>query len=132
LPALKFGNPGLEPEEVTSFDISTEWYFAEAAIASIGYFHKTRTNIIAGQNESASLDANGLRETNPECLGGGLWNTAVQPNVLGNPDSVGLGVDVSSVINDSAETTQSGIEMSFQYDLSNFKKDLVWHLVLVY
>ena len=124
--ALKVGNPGLEPEEVTSFDISAEWYFAEAAVASIGYFHKTRTNIIAGQNESASLDANGLRETNPECLGGGLWNPAVQPNVLGNPDSVGLCVDVSSVINDSAETTQSGIEMSFQYDLSSFEKDLGW------
>ncbi len=43
--AVNLGNPGLEPEEVDSFDIAFEWYFADSAIASIGYFRKERTNI---------------------------------------------------------------------------------------
>ena len=33
----------LQNEEITSFDISAEWYFAEASLVSIGYFYKKRT-----------------------------------------------------------------------------------------
>ena len=40
------GNPYLEPEESTNFDLSTEWYFATAGSVSLGLFHKKLDNII--------------------------------------------------------------------------------------
>ncbi|GAA6206461.1 TonB-dependent receptor [Thalassotalea sp. SU-HH00458] len=124
--AVELGNAALEPEEVTSFDIGVEWYFAEAAVISIGYFKKDRTNLFVTELDSATLDANGWRDSNPACSGGGIWNPAVQPNVLGDPNTVGLCVDRESKFNDSATTTQSGFEMAFQYDLSSFEEQLGW------
>ena len=124
--SVEIGNPALEPEEVTSFDLSAEWYFAEAAVASIGYFRKERTNLFVTSVDFATLDANGLRDANPACSGGGIYNPAAQPNVLGDPDTTGLCVDRETVFNDSATTTQSGIEMAVQYDLSSFEDDLGW------
>ena len=124
--ALELGNAGLEPEEVTSFDISAEWYFAEAAVLSIGYFKKDRTNLFVTSLDSATLDGSGLRDSDPACSGGGIWNPAVQPNVLGDPNTEGLCVDRESKFNDSSTVTQSGIEMAFQYDLSSFEDDLGW------
>tara|TARA_R110001583_G_scaffold73609_5_gene204695 strand:+ start:1723 stop:4731 length:3009 start_codon:yes stop_codon:yes gene_type:complete len=124
--SVEIGNAALEPEEVTSFDLSAEWYFAEAAVVSIGYFKKERTNLFVTQLESAAIDANGWREPGPTCPGGGIYNPAVQPNAIGDPNTVGLCVDVETKFNDSATTTQTGIEMAFQYDLSSFENDLGW------
>lgn len=128
--AVALGNPGLEPEEITSFDIGVEWYFAEAAVASIGYFKKDRTNIFGVDFEGAALSPNGEggfdRETDPSCPGGGFYNPIVVPNVLGNPEQLGLCVDKSTPGNDPDTTTQTGIEMAMQYDLSSFEDDLGW------
>ncbi|MBA6364023.1 TonB-dependent receptor [Colwellia sp. BRX8-4] len=124
--SVEIGNAGLEPEEVTSFDLSAEWYFAEAAVVSIGYFKKERTNLFVTQLESAAIDANGWREPGPTCAGGGIYNPAVQPNAIGDPNTTGLCVDVETLFNDTATTTQSGIEMAVQYDLSSFEEDLGW------
>ena len=129
---VALGNPGLEPEEVDSLDISVEWYFAPGAIASIGYFTKDRTNIFGSRFEGALLvedptTTSGLaRETDPSCPGGGIWNPTVIPNVLGDPDTVGLCVDFTQPANDSSTTTQSGFEFAFQYDLSSFEDKLGW------
>jgi TonB-dependent receptor len=126
------GNPNLKPEEVDSFDLSVEWYFAEAAVVSLGYFHKDRTNIISPIFEGALLVSDptlpgGLaRETDPSCPGGGIWNPTVIPNILGDPDTLGLCVDYETVTNDPATTTQSGFEFAFQYDLSSFEDKLGW------
>ena len=128
--AVSLGNPSLEPEEVESFDISAEWYFAPAAVASIGYFTKDRTNLFSSTFEGALLipDAGSTsgfsRETDPSCPGGGIFNPDVIPNVLGDPDTFGLCVDFNQPANDPATTTQDGIELAFQYDLSNF--DFGW------
>ncbi|MBL4630485.1 MAG: TonB-dependent receptor [Paraglaciecola sp.] len=128
--AVSLGNPGLEPEEVQSFDIGVEWYFAEAAVASIGYFKKDRTNIFGNDFEGALVTEDGaggfLRETDPSCPGGGFFNPIVVPNVLGDPEQLGLCVDKSTPGNDPETTTQTGIEMAFQYDLSSFEDDLGW------
>ncbi len=124
--AVSLGNPNLEPQEVDSFDISAEWYFAESAVASIGFFRKDRTNLFATTLDSAALDANGLREPGPNCPGGGIYNPAVQPNILGDPNTTGLCVDFETIVNDPAETTQEGIEIAFQYDLSSFEDKLGW------
>lgn len=127
---VDLGNPGLEPEEVTSIDVSAEWYFAPAAVVSIGYFTKDRTNIFGDDFEGALLIDDGaggfLRETDPTCPGGGVFNPDVIPNVLGDPNSTGLCVDFSQPGNDPATTTQSGWEFAFQYDLSSYEDRIGW------
>jgi len=130
--AVRLGNPGLEPEEVDSFDIAAEWYFAPSAVASIGYFRKDRTNIFGQNFEGALLipsttTTGGFeRETNPACPGGGIFNPEVVPNQLGDPNTTGLCVDFTQPGNDPETTTQKGIELAFQYDLSTFEDRLGW------
>lgn len=130
--AINQGNPALEPEEVDSFDLSVEWYFADAAVVSLGYFHKDRTNIIGQVFDGAllvpdpSLPGGLARETDPNCPGGGIWNPTVIPNILGDPNTVGLCVDYQTWTNDPVTTTQQGIEFSVQYDLSSFEDTLGW------
>jgi TonB-dependent receptor len=130
---VSLGNPSLQPEEVDSFDISAEWYFAPSAVASIGYFSKDRTNIFGQDFEGALLTASDqffpdgyVRETNPSCPGGGVFNPEVIPNVLGDPGNTGLCVDFTQPGNDPVTTTQSGIELAFQYDLSSYEDTLGW------
>jgi TonB-dependent receptor len=128
--AVELGNPGLEPEEVESFDLSLEWYFAEAAILSAGYFNKKRTNIFGSYYEGAALTENSdgsfSRDATAPCEGGGVYNPIVVPNVLGDPSTTGLCVDFTQPANDPETTTQSGFEFAFQYDLSSFEKELGW------
>ena len=131
--SVSLGNPGLEPEEVDSFDISAEWYFAPSAVVSVGYFSKDRTNIFGQDFEGALLTpsdeyfADGfVRETDPSCPGGGIFNPEVVPNVLGDPAQNGMCVDFTQPGNDPTTTTQSGIELAFQYDLSSFEDSLGW------
>ena len=130
--SVSLGNPGLEPEQVDSFDIAAEWYFAPAAVVSVGYFTKDRTNIFGQDFEGALLiaDPNSVsgfsRETDPNCPGGGIFNPVVVPNVLGDPNTLGLCVDFTQPGNDSATTTQSGFEFAFQYDLSSFEDKIGW------
>ena len=47
---------------------------------------------------------------------------------MGDPNYTGLGlcVDFTIPTNDPATTTQSGIELAFQYDLSSFEDKLGW------
>jgi TonB-dependent receptor len=130
--AISLGNPGLEPEEVDSFDLAVEWYFAPSAIASIGYFSKDRTNIFGQDFEGALLQSSTAttggfaRETDPTCPGGGIYNPDVVPNQLGDPNVNGMCVDFTQPGNDPATTTQSGIELAFQYDLSSYEEQLGW------
>ncbi len=130
--AIDQGNPNLKPEEVDSLDLAVEWYFAESALVSLGYFTKDRTDIIGQVFEGALLvndptSTSGLaRETDPSCPGGGIWNPTVIPNVLGDPNVLGLCVDYQTWTNDPSTTTQSGFEFALQYDLSGFENRLGW------
>jgi TonB-dependent receptor len=130
--AVNFGNPGLRPEEVNSWDLAVEWYFAPAAVVNIGYFEKDRTDIFGIDFEGALLipdptSVSGFRrETDPNCPGGGTYNPEVVPNVLGDPNTLGLCVDFTIPGNDPSVTTQSGIEIAFQYDLAEWEDKLGW------
>ncbi len=131
--AVALGNPGLLPEEVDSIDLALEWYFAPRAVVSVGYFTKDRTNIFGVDFEGAALlpdptnTTGGLsRETDPSCPGGGIFNPQVIPNVLGDPNTLGLCVDFTQPGNDPDTTTQSGWEFAFQYDLEQFEDRLGW------
>ena len=127
-PAVSIGNPDLEPEEVTSFDISAEWYFDEASVVSLGYFHKKRKDLHVSQQSNPFEDPNtGFRDTEgPICEQGGFWNPIADVNVFGPDGGVGVCVPLSTTINDDGETTQKGYEFAFQYDLSSFEDELGW------
>ena len=126
-PNVQIGNPGLLPEEVTSYDLSAEWYFAESSVLSIGYFHKTRKDLHVEQIVSPYEDpVTGYRDLTDPCEDGGIFNPIADINVFGPDLGTGVCVGTETKINDSGETTQKGIEIAVQYDLSQFEKDLGW------
>jgi iron complex outermembrane receptor protein len=124
--AVEIGNPNLAPETVTSFDLSAEWYFAEASVISVGYFHKERSNLFVTQLEDVPVDGNGYRDITDPCEGGGIFNPLPDRNVLSDQPGNGLCVPIETIVNDSAQTTQSGFEFSFQYSLAEFEEQLGW------
>ncbi len=130
-PAVNLGNPGLEPEEVESFDISAEWYFAEGSVVSVGYFNKKRSGLFVTQSEDPEtnlVDGRYLRDITAPCEGGGIFNPIADQNVF-VPDGVtGVGICVPSSqrVNGSGETTQKGFEFAVQYDFAQFEEQLGW------
>ena len=126
-PSVNLGNPALKPEEVESFDISAEWYFAPSSVVSIGYFNKKRTGLFVTQNESPyEAPGTGYRDTTAPCEGGGIFNPIADINVFGPTPGVGVCVPSSQKVNGEGENTQKGIELAIQYDLSRFEEQLGW------
>lgn len=122
--AVNIGNPDLQPETVTSFDASLSWYFAPAAVFSVGFFHKKRTDLFQTFTEAAIEDENGFRDITAPCEGGGIFNPLPDRNVLSDVPGNGLCVPLNERVNDPGQTTQTGIEVAFQYDLSAFEDTL--------
>lgn len=128
--AVNRGNPNLEPETVLSFDLSAEYYFAPSSLVSIGVFHKIRDNLFASVTESPPDNAVGgvvNRSRDQACPGGGVYNPIAIINV-NNParGQSGICVPLTSTFNVDGETTQTGIEAAFQYDLSQWEDKLGW------
>ena len=125
-PPVAIGNPNLEPEEVSSIDLTAEWYFAPTSVVSVGYFRKVRTGLFVRTQEDPFEDpVTGFRDISDPCEDGGIFNPIADINVFG-PAGVGVCVPVSTTVNGAGETTQSGIEIAFQYDLSQFEDELGW------
>lgn len=146
----RVGNADLEPEEIESFDISLEWYFAPASLVSVGYFQKTRSNLFGQTIEQPGVVGDGLREQQdifnrdgPDvggsddgaaCALGGVFSEDTDAGIFRNTDLAnrgsdnGRGVCVGNAtrFNASGETKQSGFEFSFQYSLAEFEEDLGW------
>ena len=122
--AVNIGNPNLAPERVTSFDIGGEWYFAPAAVLSVGLFQKKRKDLFVAQLDEPFEDADGFRDITAPCEGGGVFNPFADRNVLSPTLGNGICVPAQTFINDTGDTTQKGVEVSFQYDLSNFEDSL--------
>ena len=126
-PPVELGNPGLEPQEVTSIDLSVEWYFAPAAVVSIGYFHKERTGLFVATDSDPVEDAMGFRDITAPCEGGGIFNPIADPNVFAPPGTPpGVCVPTQQTINGAGTNTQQGVEIAFQYDLAEFEDRLGW------
>jgi iron complex outermembrane receptor protein len=124
--AVPIGNPNLSPESVTSYDLSLDWYFAPSSVISVAFFHKKRKDLFVTQLEDAPLDGNGYRDLSAPCEGGGIFNPIAFRNVLAPPNTGGQGlcVPIETTINDTASTTQTGVEVSLQYDLAQFESTL--------
>lgn len=126
-PNVAIGNPNLTPEEVISYDLAAEWYFAEASVISVGIFHKTRKDLFVDQIVSAFEDpTTGYRDLTEPCEGGGIFNPIADINVFGPELGTGVCVGTETKINDTGETTQKGIEFAVQYDLSGLESELGW------
>ena len=126
-PSVNIGNPELKPEEVSSFDLSLEWYFAPGAVASAGFFHKERSGLFVSDGETPFEDpVTGYRDTTDPCEDGGIFNPIADINVFGPNPGVGVCVPISSTFNGSGVTTQKGWEFAFQYDLAGFEDKLGW------
>ena len=121
--AVVIGNPDLAPEKVTSYDASASWYFAPASVVSVAFFHKRRTNLFVTQEFAPAVDANGYKDFTPPCEGGGIYNPIADRNVFVAPANAGTGlcVPITTTINDTAATTQTGVEVAVQGDLSSFE-----------
>ena len=123
------GNPDLVPESVWSFDVSGEWYFAPSGFVSLGVFHKTRTNLFSEVriDPFPARDANGglAIDITPPCEQGGIFNPIADRNINNvlNPGT-GICVPVTTTVNGEGNTTQTGIEVAFQYDLSRYEHAL--------
>lgn len=142
--AVNVGNPGLAPQETESFDLGVEWYFAPSAVLSVGVFQKNRTGLFVSEQENPVetpvVDANNVpllvRDVTAPCEGGGIFNPIALRNVFAPLDPVtnlqttagvaGICVPVARLVNDPGETTQKGLEVAFQYDLSEFEDRLGW------
>lgn len=119
------GNPGLLPEEVKSFDVAVEYYFAPASVVSLGYFNKKRSAIIDDVVDSPE-EIGGLRDViGPACEGGGIFSPLTEAGIFGNMET-GVCVGDQTEFNTSETTTQKGIELAVQYDLSQFADTLGW------
>jgi TonB-dependent receptor len=115
------GNPDLVPEAVWSYDLSGEYYFAPSSLVSVGVFHKVRTNLFAQRQEDPAPNVvNGQLniDITPPCEDGGIYNPIANRNINSPIQGVGICVPLSSTFNVSGETTQTGIEVGFQHDLS--------------
>lgn len=144
---ISIGNVNLAPQEVTNFDVGAEWYFAPGGFLSVGYFRKERdglfvqTSVDAEETFTEVTDAMGnvlgqasVRDITDPCEGGGIFNPIADRNVFAPLDPVtgaqqqgtGVCVAVNQVINDPGTTTQDGIEVAFQYDLSSWEDRLGW------
>lgn len=121
---VRIGNPDLAPETVTSYDASLSWYFAPSSVLSVGVYHKKRKNLFVSQLEDVFTDGNGFRDITPPCEGGGIFNPIPDRNVLSPTIGNGLCVPILTRVNDSGSTKQTGIEVAFQYDLSQFEDTL--------
>ena len=119
------GNPFLLPEEVESFDIGVEYYFAPSSVVSLGYFNKKRSAIIEDAVDLPD-ETGGLRDVvGPECEGGGIFSPLTESGIFGNGET-GVCVGNATEFNTSETTTQKGWELAFQYDLGEFEDELGW------
>ena len=124
------GNPNLTPEAVWSFDLSGEWYFAPSALFSIGVFHKERTDLFTGstvfppENLDAACRLN-IDITDP-CEDGGIFNPIANRNINSPIEGTGICTPVTVTTNGEGTTTQTGVEVAFQYDLSGWEDKLGW------
>lgn len=122
---VSVGNPALVPEQVWSFDLSAEWYFSPSSIVSLGVFHKIRTNLFSAfqDDPDPNLDSQGRLniDITPPCESGGIFNPIADRNINNPLPGNGLCVPRRTIINGEGSTTQSGVELAVQYDLSQFE-----------
>lgn len=119
------GNTGLKPMQSTNFDISAEWYYAEASYISIGYFKKDVKDFIGFETVIESPyditnPASGTRYNNAiaalNAAGDPISNASVRAMIVSqNPNDpyITPGNDatgIQAIISDSPENDRLAVE----------------------
>ena len=136
----RVGNPELEPEEIRSFDVSADWYFAPEGVFSIGYFNKKRSSLIGDIIEQPGDVGDGLRETvdifgrnggavnsannGAPCALGGVFSENTDAGIFGSGRGVCVGN--ATLFNADGSTTQEGFEAAIQYNFADWEDRLGW------
>ena len=119
------GNANLVPEAVYSFDLSGEYYFAPSSLFSVGVFHKIRTNlfspIVDFPTPIGVVNGNPQFSIDPACPGGGVFNPLANRNINSQTPGNGICAPLGSTFNVPGTTTQTGVEVAFQHDLSAYE-----------
>ena len=136
----RVGNPELEPEEIRSFDVSADWYFAPEGVFSVGYFNKKRTSLIGDIIEQPGDAGGGLREivdifgrggravnssnNGAPCALGGVFSENTDAGIFGSGRGVCVGN--ATLFNAEGSTTQEGIEAAIQYNFADWEDRIGW------
>jgi len=127
---VAIGNPALAPESVWSYDLSAEYYFTPSSLVSVGIFHKNRTNLFTDVQEDppGNEDAQGRLniDVTAPCEDGGIFNPIAARNINSQIDGIGICVPFRTQRNGEGAFTQTGVEVAFQYDLSQMEDRLGW------
>lgn len=127
---VAIGNPALSPESVWSYDLSAEYYLSPSSILSVGVFHKSRTDLFTDVQEDppGNEDAQGRLniDVTPPCEQGGIFNPIAARNINSQIDGIGICVPFRTKRNGEGAFTQTGVELAFQYDLSQMEDRLGW------
>lgn len=124
------GNPDLNPEAVWSFDLAGEYYFSPSSVLSVGVFHKIRRDVFTEiqQEPAANQDPDGTLNVDitAPCESGGIFNPVADINLQNPAEGLGVCVPLITTVNGEGDTTQTGIEAAFQYNLSAWEDRLGW------
>jgi TonB-dependent receptor len=127
--AVEAGNPTLVPEDILSFDLAVEYYFAPSSVVTAGVFYKKRKDLFVPFTEDPPgnvVDGVLNIDITAPCEDGGIFNPVADRNINNPTPGEGICVPFQSIFNGTGDTTQKGIEMAFQYNLSEFEDDLGW------
>ncbi|MBF7073642.1 TonB-dependent receptor [Glaciecola sp. MH2013] len=126
---VQAGNPRLVPEDIWSLDLAVEYYFAPSSVVSAGIFYKKRKDLFIPFTEDPPgnvVDGVLNIDITAPCEDGGIFNPVADRNINNPTPGEGICVPFESTFNGNGDTTQKGIELAFQYDLSEFEDDLGW------
>lgn len=127
--AVQAGNPNLVPEDIWSLDLAVEYYFAPSSVISAGIFYKKRKDLFVSFTEDPPgnvVDGVLNIDITAPCEDGGIFNPIADRNINNPTPGEGICVPFQSTFNSNKATTQKGLELAFQYDLSAFEDDLGW------
>ena len=127
--AVEAGNPSLKPEDITSLDLGVEYYFAPSSVVTAGVFYKKRKDLhIPFTEDPPGNVVDGVLniDITAPCEGGGIFNPVADRNINNPIPGEGICVPFQSIFNGNGDTTQKGLELAFQYNLSEFEDDLGW------
>jgi TonB-dependent receptor len=98
-PTVNSGNPDLQPFESVNYDLSLEWYFAEAGAIAVGLFYKDIENFIVNEGSTVPYSETGF------------------PLALLGDNQTGDSLFLYNRPVNGDDTSVQGLEVSFQVDL---------------
>jgi len=111
--SVSIANPGVGPEEITSIDLSAEWYFADESYIAVVYFQKEITNAITSNTISgqtlSDVVAAAIASDPIYAIGTPTYDpSAVSPTLAG-------GWEVTTSTNSTDIEEINGIEIAGRY-----------------